>query len=98
MSVGANFDWQVHPGLELTASYAFNHMIDAKGAAASVAVPGLGTFAAPGMAYTPTWHTIGAGIAWNPSRNVQLDTTVSVNVGSGFPENWTIGSRLSLGL
>lgn len=98
VSVGANFDWQVHPGLELTASYAFNHMIDAKGAAASVAVPGLGTFAAPGMAYTPTWHTIGAGIAWNPSRNVQLDTTVSVNVGSSFPENWTIGSRLSLGL
>lgn len=98
ISVGAEFDWQVRPGLEVTAGYAFNHMIDAKGAAVSVTVPGLGTFAAPGMAYTSTWHTIGAGIAWNPSERIQLDTSVSVNVGSSFPENWTIGGRLSLGL
>ncbi len=98
VSVGASFDWQVRPGLELTASYAFNHMIDPKGAAVSVAVPGLGTFGAQGVGYTSTWHTIGAGIAWNPSPNVQFGTSVSVNLGSAFPENWTIGSKLSVGL
>ncbi|MFZ2103551.1 MAG: autotransporter domain-containing protein [Oricola sp.] len=98
VSVGAEFEWQVRPDLELGATYAFNHMIDAGGSAVSVSVPGLGTFSAPGIAYDADWHTIGASLGWSPKERVRLDTAVSANFGSDYPENWTIGSRLSFGL
>lgn len=98
VSLGADVDWQIAPQLKLGASYSFNHLLDARTAGVSVAVAGLGTFSAPAAGHGSNWHTLGLELEWAPSDRVRFDTSVAVNVGGSYPENWFAGGGVHVGL
>lgn len=97
-AIGVNASWRYQQGITLRAGVGLHHLLDGKGAAVSVTLPGLGTVSSPGQAYDVNWHEFSAGLDWDTGKRSRLSASFTTAGGSDYPENWTVGLAMHMGL